>query len=982
MKTGATGSRPKTFPIGTEPVRVAGLRLKPSMRTDPAPQTRSGPRAAALLERDGDLAVLGALLADARAGEGRLAVIEGPAGIGKTRLLEEARAAAAGLGLEVLHARGGELERDFGFGVVRQLLEPCLAGADQGERSELFAGAAGLAEAVIAPRSAAAPPAGNLSQSALHGLYWLVVNLAERAPMLVAVDDLQWVDGPSLRFLHYLVMRVEGVPVVILASRRTGEVSAEPELLDGLMLEAEVLRPAALSRTAVASIVHGRLGHDAAPELCDACHESSEGNPFLLGELLLELGHDRRAAELDAAAVRALGPRRIAKAVLLRVGRLGPDARALAHALAVLGEADEPSQASALAGLEPAAAAALADSLAELGVLSPGRPVRFAHPVVRRAIYQDTPASERARMQRRAAELLAGDPEQAAVHLLAADPHGDPRTVVMLRAAARAAQTRGAPDSAVRYLRRALAEPPAPAVRTELLAEVGLAQHLLGEADATELLLEAFELTETQPARATIGLALGHQLLDSLHPQGERAVAVFERALEGLEDPMLRSMVEALILVSGPSPRAVRPLVAQRLRAARARVEQLPDAQVRPLLVPLALHAAMTDTAAETIRLAQRALGDGALVRLAAAAGRPFVYAAAVALTQVGELASAERTLNDAIARFRERGLLGPVAAAAAFRAHARYLAGRLAAAEADARLWLEQPAMADWPVPSAVATAALVFVLVEHGRLGEARRALEAFERSPHDPEAPPSQPLRTGRAYLLAAEGKPQAALEALRECERFERDWQARSGLCPVAWRSQAALCHLALRDLPTARRLADDELALARRFGAPRAIGIALHAHALAHDADQATLTEAIETLANSGARLAHARALIDLGSAIRRTGKRADARATLAEGADLAHRCGARILVDHARAELRLAGARPRRIAQTGRDALTPAELRVVELAAQGDTNKQIAQALFVTLRTVEMHLSNSYRKLDIETRGQLPAALGEDEAGT
>ena len=206
---------------------------------------------------------------------------------------------------------------------------------------------------------------------------------------------------------------------------------------------------------------------------------------------------------------------------------------------------------------------------------------------------------------------------------------------------------------------------------------------------------------------------------------------------------------------------------------------------------------------------------------------------------------------------------------------------------------------MADWPVPSAVATAALVFVLVERGRLGEARRALDAFERSAHDPEAPPSQPLRSGRAYLLAAEGKPQAALEALRECERFERDWQARAGLW-VAWRSQAALCQLALGDQSEARRLADEELALARAFGAQRAIGVALHAHALAHDADQATLTEAIEKLADSGARLEHARATIDLGSAIRRTGKRADARATLAEGADLAHRCGATALVDHAR----------------------------------------------------------------------------------
>jgi hypothetical protein len=117
-----------------------------------------------------------------------------------------------------------------------------------------------------------------------------------------------------LRFLHYLVMRLEGVPVAIVATLRTGETSPEPELLDGLMLAAGVLRPAALSRAAVASIVRGRLGEDAPAELCDACHESSRGNPFLLGELLLELGHDRGAAAgLDAAAVRRLGPRRIAR---------------------------------------------------------------------------------------------------------------------------------------------------------------------------------------------------------------------------------------------------------------------------------------------------------------------------------------------------------------------------------------------------------------------------------------------------------------------------------------------------------------------------------------------------------------------------------------------------------------------------------------------------------------------------------------------
>jgi tetratricopeptide (TPR) repeat protein len=627
------------------------------MIPDPLPEARAGRRAAALLEREGDLAVLGALLADARAGEGRLAVIEGPAGIGKTRLLEEARTVAGEMALGVLHARAGELERDFGFGVVRQLLEARLADADDGERSELFAGAAGLAEAVIAPHATATAPAGDLHHAALHGLYWLVVNLAERAPLLVAVDDLQWADGPSLRFLHYLAMRLEGVPVAIVASRRTGEATSVPELLDGLMLEAEVLCPAALSPTAVASIVRDRLGADAAPELCAACHESSQGNPFLLGELLLELGRDRRAAtEIDPAAARELGPRRIAKAVLLRVGRLGPAARALTGALAVLGEADQLSQVAALAGLKPAEAGALADALTELGVLSVVPRVRFVHPIVRSAIYQDTPASERARMQRRAAELVADDPEQAAVHLLATDPHSDAQTVIVLRAAAQAAHARGAPDSAVSYLRRALAEPPEPAVRAELLAELGLAGYVRGEADALEQLLKAFELTDEQPARAEIGAALGHQLFDSRRPQAERSVAVLERSLEGLEDSLLRSVVETMLLIAGVTLLSARQLVAPRLREARARVERLPDEQARMLLVPLTLDVAMTDgTAAETLRLAERALGGGALVRLMAAAGLPFAHMLAVALTQVGALATAERTLSDAIAQFRDR---------------------------------------------------------------------------------------------------------------------------------------------------------------------------------------------------------------------------------------------------------------------------------------------------------------------------------------
>jgi DNA-binding CsgD family transcriptional regulator len=141
---------------------------------------------------------------------------------------------------------------------------------------------------------------------------------------------------------------------------------------------------------------------------------------------------------------------------------------------------------------------------------------------------------------------------------------------------------------------------------------------------------------------------------------------------------------------------------------------------------------------------------------------------------------------------------------------------------------------------------------------------------------------------------------------------------------------------------------------------------------------ASLREAVRVLAESPAVLEHARALIDLGSMLRREGQRVDALAALREGVDLAHTCAAAGLTETGRAEMVMAGARPRRDAAHGRDALTVAELRVARMAADGMTNRAIAQALFVAVRTVETHLTHAYRKLAIESRDGLAAALRDE----
>jgi len=191
--------------------------------------------------------------------------------------------------------------------------------------------------------------------------------------------------------------------------------------------------------------------------------------------------------------------------------------------------------------------------------------------------------------------------------------------------------------------------------------------------------------------------------------------------------------------------------------------------------------------------------------------------------------------------------------------------------------------------------------------------------------------------------------------------------------LQWRSQAALAMRLLDRREEAAELAREELRLARQWGAPRPIGIALRALGLVHGGrrGEAQLRHAVEVLEPSGAQLEHARALIDLGGMLRRANRRADAREPLRRGLELAYRAGAAGLVKHAQDELAATGARPRTLALTGVEALTPSERRVARMAADGMANKEIAQALFVTVKAVEVHLSSAYRKLQIKSRTQL-----------
>ena len=303
-------------------------------------------RAELLLERDGELESLRATLAEAAEGDGRLALVVGPAGIGKSRLLAELRSAAAEEDVRVLAARGSELEREFPFGVVRQLFEPPLTDAELRERW--------LAVAAVPTRAifeAAELGSGGIgtdaSFAALHGLYWLTANLAADGPLMLSVDDLHWCDRPSLRFIAYLVRRLEDMPALVGATLRSTDPGSDPTLIAEIGHDPATrsVRPGPLSAPAVTEMVRARLGEDADQSFGAACAQVTGGNPLLLRQLLTSLAADNvkpDAAHVDVVA--DIGPRAVSRTVLLRLARLPDEAVSVARTVAVLGDlADLPT---------------------------------------------------------------------------------------------------------------------------------------------------------------------------------------------------------------------------------------------------------------------------------------------------------------------------------------------------------------------------------------------------------------------------------------------------------------------------------------------------------------------------------------------------------------------------------------------------------------------------------------------------------------
>jgi DNA-binding CsgD family transcriptional regulator len=933
----------------------------------------------ALLEREDELRQIDAALAGAASGTGGTLTIEGAAGIGKSRLLACATGRARSIQTRVLEARGRELESGFPFGVVRQLLERTIRGASSERRGALLAGAAALAISVLLPELAGADgePDGF---PLLHGLYWVLANLADEGPLLLVVDDLHWADSSSREFLSFLSPRLAELPVLlIVATRPTG--TAEPPT----ERDTEPLRPRPLSNTAVSDLLADRLGPAVDPDFAAACRVVTGGNPFLLRELVGELAAERiEPAAGSVPRVEGLGPEAVGRVVLGDLARLGTAATPLARATAVL-ETAKLADAAALADVPPEDARRAADELAAAGVLSGGFLLQFRHALVRNAIYADIPAQARSELHRRAAALLRDEPTgpaTAASHLLRAAPAADPDAAALLLAAGHDALRRGSPETAAGYLRRAAAEPPPADARGEVLRTLARAEALAGTDTAIGRYREAIPLLGDVEERceATREMATLIAMEAGAAPQA-RAVAALEDALTDLDDGHEEERVALecdLVCYAriGVGVDATAAGHVDRLRRLADSGWRRDSTIGRRLLVRAAYDAALACEPLTTVRdLLDQALADGRFLEYEPieSAHSPL---ASFLMMAWDDFAAAEALLSEAIADAGRRGSALGYAQASSYRAMSALRRGAPTEAEPDARAGLEAARLSQ---ATPLLVACLVDALLEQGRLDQAEAVLAANGLADAGGETHFSVHLLELRGRLRLARGELGRALADLGEAIRV----QHKLGLenpAVISVKSTAARAYLAAGDGGTARALAGEELQLALRFGASRAIGVARSVLGLAEGgaAGITRMREAVATLEGSGAELQLARAEVELGAALRRSGARREAREPLGRGLDRAERRGAAPVSARAREELLASGARPRRTRISGVDSLTASERRVAQMAATGLSNPEIAQRLFVTRKTIEVHLSHCYGKLGIASRDQLGEALAKD----
>ena len=924
-------------------------------------------RGALLLERGDELDALDRIVRRAFDGRGQVAVIEGEPGIGKSALLRACAAQVLASGARVLEGRGGELERQFSHGVVLDLFSPLLRTEE--DRRQRLTGLASGAAPIFSHGNGGATPSDPLSL--VHGLYWLTVELAEEGPLVIAVDDVPWADDASLRFLSYLAHRLEDLPIALLLTFRP-QTADETAAVSGLRNHADAVRihPRRLSREAVASVLEAHRVRPR-PEVVDAWWSATRGTPLYVHvvaqrpEVALSGPSGEQTAETLVGSIRH------------RLHLLGDDERRVVEAVAILGDQATGRRLARITGLELDTVTSCIRRLTEVALLEPTASPAFVHPIVRSAVVGTIPVHGRDALRRRAADVLTaeGAVVEAGMHLLECDPASEPEVVRVLTEGAARARISGDGSVAVAFLARALREPPRN--RAELLPELAAAETSVGLPSGIDHWREAVE-SEPDPARrASLHLGLGHALIRAADWQAAMETFAAGRALLGdePEHASIAASLEAGYVSSAWVSRT-------NLEESEAIVDRFASAdeltmEQRELVVSRGFvrASAAMGTADEHARMALAAIEDVPIETLVQA-GQTVELTTGVLFT-TDALDSGRELLTNAIEAVSRSGMVAKLGMYSYCRAWPEYVLGHLNEAAADAQAAMKAHALG-WETFFPVAGGLLAFIQLDRGDVAAAEEALAAVEAQgwTHRSDHVIFVPLARGRLLLAAGDARA-AAASFLIAGEAATAVGMRTPG--PAEWRSWAATALARSGEKEEARSIATEGLEIARAWGATWPLAIALRGMGIAAGGAIGIdhLRESVAIARSSPSRLEEARNLVVLGAALRRSGALVEARTVLGEGMDLAHRIGAGGLTRTAQEEMRAAGGRPRRLATSGRDSLTPAEHRVVQLVIEGRSNREVAESLFVTPKAVEYHLANAYRKLQIGGRGELAGALRE-----
>ncbi|MFF7652278.1 BREX system ATP-binding domain-containing protein [Streptomyces sp. NPDC007983] len=910
-----------------------------------------------MLGRECEVSALEGALASAASGMGVSLLLEGDIGTGKSHMLRTALRLARDKDFEVISARARQPERALPGGVlhhVRDQLLSLLGGPGSGLPDPATAGAA-------------------------VDTHRLIVALADRAPLLVCVDDLQWTDPDSLHWLGHLMARLEGLPIVLLcalgrdyAHLRDAEQrsSGAATLADAVSGFHQRFLLQGLNADCIGYLLARTFREPVSTDIARACHEATGGNPLLVQSLQRELRRSNTGlAELSAERVADIGSVEVAETLAARLEPWFPGVGRVLEVVAVMSPVRHCVVVAPLVGLTAEEVDDMLYTFLRRGILvKTAAGVGFSQPMIRASFLVAMPPSERARLHAETAKALHAEAApcgEVIAHLVVAAPIGEPWACQLLIGAADSALADGDLKTARTCLERALDEC-GPAEQAVLLRRLGHVVLIDDPAAAIASLRSSLRLLEgTGEARVLVLL----DLLQAIVLTGDIAEAsrVAEGALTEFEhgdaDVESRRAIGAVsgvlaLMHGGGGAQPVSPEVSTdatipwvtRLEAARSALSAQWCGRGRT----------------EAVRWARLGLGQSAQAHVHVL---PRLWLV-LALFYGGEQTEAVEKCRVIVAQATAAGSKAMAALARSVLAECAFRAGRIEEAAAEARDALAYGRGRAW-LGSAQARCWLGGILLESGDVGQAQELLVDDRTVSTTPDVLiPTLLFHRGRLQIEV--GWTAAGLADLEECGR---QLSQRGCLNPAVfpWRSEAALAHACLGDPAAANRLAREELDLAREWGAPTSIGVALRALGLLARGDQRTalLEEAVGVLREAGAPLEEARAVRDLGRELLRTGKARQARAELRAALRLAQKCGAGGLVGNLGQDLAEAGAKPRRGTEIGPASLTPAERRTALLAAQGLTNREIAKRLYVTRRTVEMHLSRVYRKLSISDRRAL-----------